>query len=269
MTAYIVRRLLWVVVLLFFVSLLTFLIFYTLPSADPARLRAGRAPEPGDGCGNCDSLGLDRPAYVQYGDYMKNLVLHFDFGYSYQNNADVKKLIFSRVPATFSLTIGAVILWMLMGISVGILSAVRRQSKLDRAAMGVSLIGILVPVYWLGLVDALPVLTRTSASSTSSRAPIPTFPLPRIHRFGSQSLLMPWFVAVCFAAFYCAAAAGEPERGDGRGLHPHRAGEGALRERRVVLPARRALRPITPIVTVLRARPRDPARRRDPDRERC
>src|SRR5918995_162379 len=102
MLQYIIRRLLWVVVLLVLVSFLTFIIFYTLPSADPAQLRAGRQPNPELVEQIRDNLGLSDPWYQQYFHYMEDLVLHFDLGYSYQNNYPVKDQIFDRLPASIS-----------------------------------------------------------------------------------------------------------------------------------------------------------------------
>src|SRR5436305_5724035 len=107
MGRYIARRLLWVIALLFLVSLVTFLIFYLFPSADPAQLRAGRQPNPQLVEQIRHQLNLDKPFYVQYWLYMKQLVLHFDFGRSYQNNIQVRRQIFDRLPATISLTAGA------------------------------------------------------------------------------------------------------------------------------------------------------------------
>src|SRR5438876_5963646 len=118
MGRYIIRRLLWVVLLLFLVSLITFIVFYTFPTADPAQLRAGRQPNPQLVEQIRHNLGLDRPWPVQYFDYMKRLVLHFDFGYSYQNTISVKQQIFDRLPATISLTVGAAVLWLLSGVAV-------------------------------------------------------------------------------------------------------------------------------------------------------
>ncbi|HUR54677.1 MAG TPA: ABC transporter permease, partial [Gemmataceae bacterium] len=149
---YVVRRVVWAAVMLVVVSALTFLIFYTFPSADPAALRAGRQATPQLIAQIRHALGLDRPVYAQFLVYMKNLGLHFDLGYSYQNNVSVRSEIFTRLPATVSLTAGALLVWMLIGIPVGILSALRPRSPLDRIAMGASLVGISAPVYWLGLL---------------------------------------------------------------------------------------------------------------------
>src|SRR2546421_4871767 len=142
MLAYIIRRLLWVVLLLFVVSFLTFIIFYLLPSADPATLRAGRQPNPQLVEQIRHNLGLDKPWYQQYFDYMKRLVLHFDFGYSYQNNISVKQQIFDRLPASISVAVGAAVIFVISGIGVGIISAIRRRTLLDRTTMGLSLVAI-------------------------------------------------------------------------------------------------------------------------------
>src|SRR3954465_9296197 len=109
MLTYIIRRLLWVMVLLFVTSAPPFVIFYILPSADPAQLRAGRQPNPELVEQIRHNLGLDNPWYQQYYDYMERLVLHFDFGYSYQNNIEVKQQIFDRVPASVSVALGAAV----------------------------------------------------------------------------------------------------------------------------------------------------------------
>src|SRR5436190_23508871 len=152
MGRYIIRRLLWVIFLLFVVSAVTFVIFYLLPSADPAALRAGKSPTPALLAQIRHTLGLDEPVYVQYWRYAKNIILHFDFGYSFQDSQPVRKEIFDRLPATISLTFGAVVVWLLVGIPVGIISAIKRRSALDRTTMGLALLAISAPVYWLGLV---------------------------------------------------------------------------------------------------------------------
>src|SRR3954449_9123386 len=153
MLRFIIRRLLWVIVLLFVVSLVTFVIFYLFPSADQAALRAGRQPNPQLVEQIRHQLGLDNPWYQQYFDYMKRLVLHFDFGHSYQNDIDVREQIFDRFPATASLAGGAAVIFLITGILVGTISGTRPHSLLDRITMGGSLVAISAPVYWLGLVS--------------------------------------------------------------------------------------------------------------------
>ena len=90
-------------------------------------------------------LGLDRPLPTQFYDYMKGVVLHFNLGYSYYSDASVKSLIAERLPATVSLAAGAVVIWLASGLAVGIVSAVRRRTWLDRAAMGTALVFISAP----------------------------------------------------------------------------------------------------------------------------
>jgi peptide/nickel transport system permease protein len=205
MLSFIVRRLLWMVVLLFAISFLTFVIFYTLPASDPALLRAGRQPTPELVATLRKTLGLDQPCYVQYFKYVKALVLHFDFGYSYQNNVSVKAQIFDRLPATGALAVGGALVWLLAGIPIGIVSAIKRGTILDRLAMGGALVAISAPVYWLGLVSLylfskdlgkFPVFDGQGTYPTSGT--IFTNPGGVI-----PSLILPWLVlAASFAAVY-------------------------------------------------------------------
>ena len=102
---------------------------YPALDPDPAALRAGRQPNPALVASIRHQLGLDQPWYVQYGRYMKNLIFHFDFGFSYQNGVPVRQLIFSRLPASISLAAGAAFLWLVVGIGVGIIAAVRPRTK--------------------------------------------------------------------------------------------------------------------------------------------
>ena len=153
MFQYIVRRVLWGIAMLLIVSAVVFLMFYVLPSADPAVLRAGRNAGPAQIATIRHTLGLDKPVWQQYLVYMRQVFLHFDFGYSYQYSVPVRQLIFNRLPATIWLVTGALILWLGVGISVGIISAIKRRSVLDRASMTTSLGLISAPVFWLGLVS--------------------------------------------------------------------------------------------------------------------
>jgi peptide/nickel transport system permease protein len=155
MLAYIVRRLLWGLLLLVLVVAVTFLIFYLLPSVNPAILRAGRNANPSIIAAISKELGLNRPIYVQFWDYIKGIVLHGNFGYSYYYNIPVGSLILDRLPATISLTVGAAVLWIVAGIPIGIISAIKRRTWLDRTAMTAALVGVSAPVFWLGLIALL------------------------------------------------------------------------------------------------------------------
>jgi peptide/nickel transport system permease protein len=202
MGRYIIRRLLWVIVLLIVVSAVTFVVFYVLPSADPAVLRAGRSPNPALIASIRHNLGLDRPVYVQYWLYMKNVILHFNFGYSYQFSQPVRTMILQRLPATISLTVGAVIIWLMIGLPIGILSAVRSRSVMDRTAMGGALLAISAPSYWLGLVALFLFANDIGIVKIFDGAGTYTGLTSDPGRwFGS--LLLPWLVlAAAFAAFY-------------------------------------------------------------------
>lgn len=152
MARYIVRRVLWGILLIILVSALTFLIFRIFPSANPAQLRAGKNASPQIIHHIEVELGLNKPVYTQFWVYMKQIFLHFNLGYSYQSQQSVLSLIINRLPATLSLTVGAVVLWVLMGIPVGILSAIKRGTFIDRAAMTTALTFVSMPVFWLALI---------------------------------------------------------------------------------------------------------------------
>ena len=202
MGAYIVRRVLWAILLLLVVSFLTFVIFNVFPSADPAALRAGRNATPALIEQIRHNLGLDKPFYTQYWIYLKGLVEHFDLGYSYYNSESVKSEVFSRMPATISVTVGGFVVWMLIGIPVGIISAIKPRSILDRIMMGGSLVPLSAPVYFLGLVSLFLFAQGTGvlqwAGAAGSYVPITQNPGTWFN-----SLILPWLtLAAAFAAFY-------------------------------------------------------------------
>jgi peptide/nickel transport system permease protein len=200
--AYIVRRTLWAILLLLVVSFLTFVIFNVFPSADPAALRAGRNATPALIEQIRRNLGLSKPFYTQYWIYLKGLLEHFNLGYSYYNTESVKSEIFSRLPATISVTVGGFVAWMLIGIPVGIISAIKPRSLLDRIMMGGSLVAISAPVYFLGLVSLFLFAQGTGvlqwAGAAGSYVPITQNPGTWFN-----SLILAWLtLAAAFAAFY-------------------------------------------------------------------
>jgi peptide/nickel transport system permease protein len=248
MGPYIIRRLLYMVVVLLFVIAITFVIFFILPTADPAALRAGRSPTPETLAAIREQLGLDKPLPEQFWLYLKALVLHFDFGNSFVNNVDVRSLIFDRLPNTLFLIVGAAVLWFLGGVAIGTISAVKRGTVWDRAAMTTALVAISAPVYWLGLVSLylfasdigqFPVFPGSGAYQNADGffAKIPT-------------MILPWIVlAAAFAAVYARLTRSnllEVMSED----YVRTARAKGLTERRVVI--RHGLRAaITPVVTVL------------------
>ena len=203
MVTYIIRRLLWSVLLLIVVSFITFVMFILLPSADPAVLRAGRNPSPELIASIRETLGLDRPWYVQYYKYMEALVTDFDFGYSYQNAIPVRDTIFDRLPATISLAIGAAVVWLIVGITIGIISAIKRGTLMDRAAMGFALLAISAPVYWVGLVSIYLFSEDLGKLAPIFKGSGQYTPITEDPIAWASALILPWLVlATAFAAIY-------------------------------------------------------------------
>ncbi len=248
MTQYIVRRILWGVLLLILVSALTFVLFRILPTAEPARLRAGHNASPKVIAELRVDLGLNKPLITQFWLYMKGLFLHFDLGYSYTSGASVKSLIFDRLPATLSLTLGSAIIWLAIGLPLGIVSALRRRTRTDRASMGAALLFISAPEYWLGLIvlylfaaDIGQIKVLPGAGSYAGLTADPSKWL--------TSLILPWLVlAAGFAAVYARLMRGSLIETMGQDYIRTARAKG-LPERQVVL--RHGVRPaITPILTI-------------------
>jgi peptide/nickel transport system permease protein len=211
MAAYISRRILWVFVLLFVITLITFIIFTVLPAADPAALRAGRQPSPELIESIRQQFGLADPKPVQFVRYVADILpfvgndedswAGINFGYSFQSNTLVLPEIIDRMGPTIMLTSGAVVLWLLIGIPIGMISAVKTGTWLDRLTMGLALVAISAPVYFLGLVALF------LFDSDIGRFPL----LPGSGAYQDAdsflgrcfALLMPWSVlAASFAAIY-------------------------------------------------------------------
>lgn len=150
MATLIVRRLFQTIPVLIGVSLITFLLIYYLP-ADPARMYAGPSATVEAVARIRHELGLDQPLWVQYTTYMGR-VLHGDLGFSYRKQEPVTELIFSRLPYTMALIIAGVFFELIIGLPIGIASAVKRGSWADRGGMMVSLVGVSAPPFWLGLL---------------------------------------------------------------------------------------------------------------------
>jgi peptide/nickel transport system permease protein len=252
MARYIVRRVIAVLLLLVSVASLTFIFFNLFPSTDPALLRAGRNPTPDLIAAIREDLGLDRPWTVRLGDYLADVFLRFDFGISYQSNRlPVLGEIVDRLPATFSLMVGAVLLWSAVGLSVGIISAIRRRSRFDRFAMAAALVAISAPVYWVGLVllflfaPDIGALPLPFVGGAGSYRPITEAPLDWL-----QALILPWVaLATAYAATYARVLRGSLLEVVGEDYIRTARAKG-LSERRVIF--RHAIRSaITPVVTLL------------------
>jgi peptide/nickel transport system permease protein len=148
---YIIRRLLWAVVLFIAVTIVTYVIFFIIP-ADPARAVAGRNPTPAMIENARHYLGIDKPVYIQYLRFLKRLVLEQNLGRSFMNRESVNSEVGKAAPVTASLVFGGAVAWMLIALPIGILSALRPRSLLDRASMTFVLIGISAHPIWIGLI---------------------------------------------------------------------------------------------------------------------
>jgi peptide/nickel transport system permease protein len=151
MLRYLIRRFLWAWVLFLAVTLVTYVIFFLVP-ASPARLAAGQSATPERVAEVEKFLGLDQPVYVQYWRFLKRLVVDRSLGESFINRQSVNGEILRAAPITASLVFGAMILVLMLAIPLGIFSALKPRSLLDRAAMTYVLIGISLPSFWIGLV---------------------------------------------------------------------------------------------------------------------
>jgi len=152
-TGYLARRLLWAMVLFVAVTMVTYVIFFIVP-ANPARLACGQRATQDCIDRAAAYLGTDRPIYVQYGRFLERLVVHQDLGRSFTNRQSVNHVIASAAPVTASLLFGGMVFWLLLAIPIGIMSALRPRSLLDRFAMLFVLIGISAHPVWIGLIFA-------------------------------------------------------------------------------------------------------------------
>jgi peptide/nickel transport system permease protein len=204
MGRYVIRRLLWTVVVVLIVTLVTFVIFYVLPPGDPAIRFAGKQPTPELIAEVRSQLGLDKTLPEQYWLFLKRLVTGDQYGwpglgFSYDSRTPIKEEIVERAPRTFSLAIGAATIWLLMGVSIGIVSALKRRTLADRLAMGFALFGVSAPVFWLGLL-ALWVFWQQLGIEGFGTGYV-EFTEDPVGWF--SHLVLPWFcVALLYAAFY-------------------------------------------------------------------
>ncbi|HJZ03358.1 MAG TPA: ABC transporter permease [Streptosporangiaceae bacterium] len=264
MIFFIIRRLILTVFLLLLVSAITFAIFFLVPrlagqtSYQLAAQYVGRNPIPSEIKAVEIKLGLNAPLYLQYGRFIKGIVagVHYNngpdvsycpfpcFGYSFRNQEPVWPQLISDAPVTLSLAIGASILWLIGGVSIGVLSALRRGSIFDRFSMGIALAGVSLPVFFTGLI---------ALELFSYKWPI--FPNVHFVSFTSnpylwaRNLVLPWVtLAFLYAALYARLTrAGMLETMGEDYIRTARAK--GLAERKVVV--KHGLRAaLTPIVTI-------------------
>ena len=150
MLAFIAKRLIQSALILLGVSFITFALLYLLP-ADPVRQIAGRSATPETVANIRAQLGLDQPFIVQYARYLGNLV-QGDLGRSYLQKTEVSTLIASRLPASLLLMLGAIVCELVLGLTMGVVAALRRGTTTDNALMIASFIGVSAPQFVVGLL---------------------------------------------------------------------------------------------------------------------
>ena len=203
MALYVVRRLAWTIIVVLVVLLLTFAVFYLLPAGDPALRFAGKSPTPESLALIRERLGLDQPWYEQFAKFVGNFVKGDEngwpgLGYSYVNNQPVLGLVTERLPRTLLLIAGAATIWLVVGVSIGVISAVKRRTAADRMAMGFVLFGISAPVFWLGLMALFIFWKKLGLTGGTGYVPITEDPVG----FASH-MVLPWCVlSLLFAATY-------------------------------------------------------------------
>jgi peptide/nickel transport system permease protein len=215
---FVIRRLVATVFLLIVVSAITFAIFFIIPrlagqnTYQLATEYVGRNPTRQAVLQIEAQLGLDHPLWVQYGNFLKGIVLgtHYNsgtsttycpppcFGYSFRTQQPVWPQMISDLPVTLSLAIGAAIIWLVSGVSIGIISALKRGTLFDRFSMSVALVGVSLPIFFTGLISLELFSYKWPIFPNVTFVPFSTDPL-----LWARNLVLPWLtLAFLYAALY-------------------------------------------------------------------
>jgi peptide/nickel transport system permease protein len=201
MLRFFARRLLLGLLVLWITSGAVFVLFLVAPH-DPARLLAGKLATPQTVALVNHRLGLDRPLPDQYASFMGRL-LHGDLGYSYYNSAPVRSLLASRLPVTASLALGAAVVWLVVGVGVGVAAARRPRSLVDRGGTLLVLTGLSMPTFLVGLLLIYFLFFRLHLAGFGLFPASGYVPLAQDPGGWAQHLLLPWItLATVTAATY-------------------------------------------------------------------
>jgi peptide/nickel transport system permease protein len=196
MARFVARRLLGMIAVLFAISVIVFLIFNVIPNSDPAVRIAGKNADPALVARVTHDLGLDRSLVVQYLTMMKQIFTGELTSYAKDRN--VMQQIWDGLPATFSLCIGAAVIWMTLSIIFGYLSAIHAGKFTDRALTILALVGISMPVFWLAAMLLYFLSFKIELFPTGSYVPFTEDPLDWAYH-----LILPWItLAVLFVGIY-------------------------------------------------------------------
>jgi peptide/nickel transport system permease protein len=248
---------------MFVISAVTFAIFFLLPKAagmttdDLAARFAGKAPDKVTLTAIKEKFGLDDPFTVQYGKFVKSIVAGDTFdtgtatidcpppclGYSFRTNEPVLEDVLDRIPVTMSIVGGAAVLWLIGGVSIGVLSALKRGTIFDRAAMAIALAGVSLPIFFTGLLSLAFVVHKWELLPQQDYVPLTEDPSKWF-----TSLILPWItLAFLYAALYARLTrAGMLETMNEDYIRTARAK--GLKERTVTKHALRAS--LTPVLTI-------------------
>lgn len=198
-----VRRLAAAVIVLFAISVLVFLIFFATPGVDPAARIAGRNADPHTLAQVRHEFGLDRAMPIRYLLMMKHLLVDRDLTSYVNRGVKVVPQILQAVPITLSLVVGAAVLWMVIGIAMGVAAAGKQGTFIDPLMMLLGVIGVSIPVYWLGEVVNLITQSRLHNSIFSWVPPLGYVGLFQDPGQWALHLLFPWLtLAALYAGIY-------------------------------------------------------------------
>lgn len=196
MARFVVRRAAGAAVVLFVVSVIVFLIFNVIPNSDPAQQLAGKNATPQLIASIDEEWGFDDPLPQQYLTMMGKIFSGDVISYEGRENVDER--IIEGIPATFSLCIGAAVIWMFFGILFGYLSAVRAGGLLDRALTIVAVAGISIPVFWLAAIFLNYLTYKLELFPSGTYVPLSEDPLE-----WASHLVLPWItLAIVYIGFY-------------------------------------------------------------------
>ncbi len=264
MITFIIRRLIATVFLLVLVSMITFAIFFLLPKLGGqttyglATEYVGRNPTRAAVLQVEQQLGLNQPVYLQYWHYLSAIVVgeHYSagpqsvycpppcFGYSFKSQQPVWPQMTSDIPVTASLAIGAAVIWLCSGVTIGVISALKRGQIVDRLSMGIALAGVSLPIFFTGQIALALFSYKWAIFPSVQYVGITSNPL-----LWAKNLVLPWVtLAFLYAALYARLTrAGMLETMNEDYIRTARAK--GLPERTVI--GKHALRAVlTPIVTI-------------------
>ncbi|MEZ0092669.1 ABC transporter permease [Streptacidiphilus sp. EB129] len=201
MLRFLVRRVLSGVLVVWLISVFTFGLFFVAPQ-NVARLLCGRLCSTTQLQLITKQLGLNDPVLVQYWHFLDRL-LHGDLGYSYYNSEPVSSLVNAALPVTVSLAVGAGVLWLVGGVAIGVLSAMRPRSVLDRSGTVFALLGLSMPSFLVGLLLLYFLFFRLHLAGVDWFPPSGYIPFTQNPALWAQHLILPWLtLAFVTAATY-------------------------------------------------------------------